>query len=1003
MKWFKKIILNTYVIGPVLLVFFALSMIVFPQIVVKKNPSVQFPIIRIYGTIPNLTKDQITNVLVYPLMNQLRHDTDIKESYIDVNHGSLYVVLQYFDDNHTESRLWSLKTIMARLKDTAQLPSGTSFHFYRKDIESRIKPFIIGVTWESGQTQDYQTIREIRSQFQSIPGIKQVDAVIDPESILIELDPTKMAENQIRLGDVSAALRGLSETQVDRVMTYADHTIVLSQKPHVYTLDLLYQLPIQTVMGQQFRLGDISTITMGLGKYKNRGQVTINQNDSVLMGLSLYPNVSVTDIEQEIYSLIQTLNQRPGYPTTRVIHNQAIQVGTFIHNFKWNILLGSLLILVSLLILTTVKMGLLTAIMLPLTCLFSMSILVLSGIQLQQVSLAGFIIALGLVVDNAIVLQETVDVQSKKMDKVMRIYVAVKQVFPSIAVSTVTTLMAFAPIYFIKSEEGLFLRSLPVSIWINLSVAFILSVTLLPWLLYCWPKHWKLNLPSISPLFHGPFQQKYGRLLHYCFKRPWIIFSLIIFSIGLSFGVARHITLELMPSKKALMFYINLSNPNQSIDIPKAQVAALESFLLKEPGVVRVVSSIGQSIPRLDLSFQEIGSDPGDAQLLIYAASERAKKRLINDIKTMIPTLPYTPKTLLASLTYSEVFEYPITIELYGTNHNELLVEADKLKREFNQWEDVDHAVINGIQDVSQLSFQIDRRLQHSKGIVGQELEGWINLVLSPQIVGSLVDNGFDYPIQLALPSYGSLQTALGNVPILSQFGTTTPLLQFVKPQFIPQMPSNVFNDFLATVVILIKPNNVDALAVVQRNVDAYLKQYQSPPGIQLNSDGKLGRQSEVVGTFTIYAIIIVFLMYGILVIRFRSFSQPFLIYVTIPLSFVGSIVGLFISGQSLTFIGILGITGLTGIVINDGILLVDTANYWIKKGSPVNYAILRAAKSRFFPVILTSVTTIIGLIPLLFSTNMFSQLALTFVAGLFSSTLLLLFVVPVLYQRLMK
>jgi multidrug efflux pump subunit AcrB len=98
-----------------------------------------------------------------------------------------------------------------------------------------------------------------------------------------------------------------------------------------------------------------------------------------------------------------------------------------------------------------------------------------------------------------------------------------------------------------------------------------------------------------------------------------------------------------------------------------------------------------------------------------------------------------------------------------------------------------------------------------------------------------------------------------------------------------------------------------------------------------------------------------------------------------------------------------LGITGLTGIVINDGILLVDTANYWIKKGSPVNYAILRAAKSRFFPVILTSVTTIIGLIPLLFSTNMFSQLALTFVSGLFSSTVLLLFVVPVLYQRLMK
>jgi multidrug efflux pump subunit AcrB len=139
--------------------------------------------------------------------------------------------------------------------------------------------------------------------------------------------------------------------------------------------------------------------------------------------------------------------------------------------------------------------------------------------------------------------------------------------------------------------------------------------------------------------------------------------------------------------------------------------------------------------------------------------------------------------------------------------------------------------------------------------------------------------------------------------------------------------------------------------------------------------------------------------MYGLLVIRFRSFYQPLLIYVTIPLSFAGSFLSIILSGAPLTFIGLLGLTGLTGIVINDGILLIDTANQLIKHGHTVTYATIKAAKSRFFPVVLTSVTTIIGLIPLLVTQNMFQQLALAFVFGLFSSTVFLLLIIPVLYQ----
>ena len=954
-----------------------------------------------YGAIPNLTKEQITNSMVYPLMNQLRHDVGIKESYISVDNGSFYMALQYFDDVDSESRLWTLKTMMTQLKSTAQLPTGTSFRYYQKDIETRIKPFIVGVMWPTGETQSDRHIRDIISQFQSVPGIKDVDSQFDSRQMIITLNSDKMAQHQVRLIDVSRALHGLGVFQEDHVTRHLGHRIVMSHYPQKYTPDTLVSLPIRTVLGRQFRLGDIAKVTRQY--YYQNSQVTIDGNKSCLMGLSLYPNASVTEVKKKISVLIQNLNQRLGYPKMMLIHDQAQEVTTFIHDFKWNILLGALLIFISLLILTTVKMGLLTSIMLPLTSLFSLSIMVLSGIQLQQVSLAGFIIALGLVVDNAIVLQEVVDTQFPRLDRATRIYYSVKQVFPSIAVSTLTTLMAFAPIYFIKSEEGLFLRTLPLSIWINLSVAFVLSLTLLPFLLYRWPQKWKLGLPSIGPLFHGVLQVKYGKLLRYCFKRPWIVFMLVVVSIMMIVGTFKYITLELMPSKKEAMFYINLINPNQSVEIPKVQVAQIESMLAQDPGVVRIISSIGRPIPRLDLSFREIGGAPGEAQILIYTASNTEKKRIINRVKQLLPELSYTPQTFLASLTYSEVFEYPIKVELYGVNHYELLKESEKMKQAFNRWDIVDHARISGIQEVSQLSFQINRKFQYAQGIIDQEMDSWINLVLSPLTVGSLLDEGIELPIQLVIPMRQSLQVSLEKTALLNQFGQKMVLSQFLIPEFKLRLPSIVFNNFLETVSILVKPNDGDELLHLQDKVDQYLNNYDQPPGIQLGLVGQLGKQNEVLGAFAIYSIIIVFLMYAILVVRFRSFSQPFLIYVTIPLSFMGSVMGLFFSGQPLTFIGILGLTGLTGIVINDGILLVDTANYYVKKGSPVNYAIMRAAKYRFFPVVLTSVTTIIGLVPLLFSKNMFSQLALTFVSGLFSSTLLLLFVVPVLYQRLMK
>ena len=561
MNWFKKTILNKYVIIPMLIVLMGLSIVSLPNITIKKNPSVKFSVIRVYGTIPNLNKEQITNTIIHPLMNQLRHDTGIKKSDIYISDESLYIALDYFFNVNSENRMWELKTILSRLKSTAKLPAKTEFRYYQKDIETRIKPFIIGLTWLSESEISVPKITEIKSQFQSINGVKSVAMAHERESCIVTLDPDKMITHQVRLLEVINALRDIAIIQESKLTAYDGIQVMLSQSNQPYTVQTLSQLPIQTQLNQTLRLGDIATVSRESSD--DHGFVTINGKPSHLMGLSLYANASITDVNHQIISLITKMNQKPDSPKLDLIHNQASEVETFINEFKWNIVIGACLILISLLLLTTAKMGVLTAIMLPLTSLFSLSLMTVSGIQLQQVLLAGFIIALGLIVDNAIILQEVVDMQPEQDDISIKIYRSVKQVFPSIAVSTLTTLMAFAPVFLLKSEEGVFLRSLPISIWVNLTVALLLSMTVLPFLLYRWPAHWKLQIPSISPFFHGPIQKKYSRLLHHCFKRPWIITGLIIVSLFVTAVIISTIKIDVMPAKSNTMFYLNLTNPNQ--------------------------------------------------------------------------------------------------------------------------------------------------------------------------------------------------------------------------------------------------------------------------------------------------------------------------------------------------------------------------------------------------------------------------------------------------------
>jgi len=568
-------------------------------------------------------------------------------------------------------------------------------------------------------------------------------------------------------------------------------------------------------------------------------------------------------------------------------------------------------------------------------------------------------------------------------------------------------IIAFLPLVFLPEGPGEFIRGLPMAVITSVFASMLVSLTIVPFLA---SKVLKTNhnpdgnifLRALKKLISG----SYSRLLNYSLKRPVITLlgALVLFIASL--GVFKIIGFRLFPTSEKAQFLVNLNMPLQSnLDATDKMARYIESELKKEKQIEYFTTNVGKGNPRIYYNVIPENEKSDFAQFFVqlyHDVSPSKKKELIEDLRKKFLTVAGA-KIEVKDFEQGPPIEAPVAIRISGDNLDTLRTLASNTERILKS---IPGAIyVNNEVGVlkSDVHLAINTEKSRSLGIQTADIDKTIRLSVAGLNSGKYTDeDGDDFDIIVGAPKaqFATVST-FNNVYVNNATGTPVPLNQVAQLEF-ESSPTTIkhLDKKRFTVITAYTDKGV----LTQQVINEFLKRQNElklPEGYQVQIAGEAESEKDAFGgSFMTVVIATIFLFIMILVLEFKTFKSTLIVLSVIPLGVIGGVSMLWITGNPMSFVAIIGFIGLAGIEVKNSILLVDFTNQLREEGMELNQAIRQAGEIRFLPIVLTSLTAIGGLLPIALSSNpLISPLALVLIGGLISSTILSRIVTPVVYK----
>jgi multidrug efflux pump subunit AcrB len=730
-----------------------------------------------------------------------------------------------------------------------------------------------------------------------------------------------------------------------------------------------------------------------------------NGQRAIVVAVSMRPNQNVIKMGMAIDRALGELKQSlPSGIQMAKVTNQPQLVDDSISDFMINLLEAIAIVLFVAMLFMGFRSGLLMAIAIPLSMLISFWIMQLIGWDLQQISIAALIIALGMLVDNAIVITD--NIYNKLEEGMGRFEAAWKgagELATPVLMSTLTTIAIFFPLALMPSISGDFIRSIPVVVGVVLASSFVVAMTVTPLMGYYLLKV-KRTSSGESTGWVERLKRWYGSVLTFSLHRPKFILSLS----GLGFVVAMvgfvFVGKSFFPAAERDMFTIDVNLPEgRSLEATDAVVKRIEAVLAKrKKEVLSVTSFIGKGAPRFTNGIKQEPKNPSYAQLVVRTSSASVTPGLVSELNQLFRRTVAVARVTARQFQRGPSANSPVEIRLYG----EQLVVLRKLAN------DVQGMLLQipGTIDVNSsagskiinMDVKVDDYRTSLVGLDHLTVAKVIRLLLEGSSVGSLIDGDDDIPILIRANTVFQKRLHIfqnAALPINSERGTASaPLLELAKlvPRWDEAVITRRNNQRYVTV-------SSDVRGVLAANVLGALRKklaaYPLPAGYRFEVAGEEEKRSEGFKDLANAMVLGIVLIILLLIIQFNSFRYALLILATLPLSMIGAILGLLVTFNSFGFMAFLGVVSLCGVVVNNAIVLLDFVREQINAGHSARVALQEAGVRRMRPILLTTMTTVGGLIPLLITGGaMWNGMAAVLIFGLLVSTLLTLLVIPCFY-----
>lgn len=971
----------------------------------SEDPQFDIPITLIEVVYPGASPTDIETLVVEPLEEEFADIDNIKTVESQIKNGGARIQIKFHYGSDAELAFNKVKLAVSSVKPS--LPAGVQELLVLKATPTAVAILQLALWTEPAdykQMEFYAKLLEKR--LETIASIKKADVWGYPQQVVaVDLNLDLLLHHKISITEVVQVLQGRA---INITPGFVDANTRRFNVKTSGNFEKIHQLEDTIIVSNDdfvLRLKDVAKVSFG------------SQEPSYLTYFDKKPVIFITaeqrsntnifllteDIKKEIALFKQTV---PPELKIDVLFEQAQSVESRVNGFFTNLWQGLVIVGALSLLFLGLRESLVVMIAIPLSFLIAIGWLDFAGFGLQQMSIVGLIIALGLLVDNAIVVTESI-YRERHNHKSMSAAASAgaSKVGWAISSGTITTMLAFLPMLMLGSDTGDFIRSMPITVVLVLLASLLIALTLTPLLSSKLFSNKENKIKTLQFYFNHFAENFYASTLKKLFRLKVVVIVVAIACLVAMLSLFSEVGLSLFPKAEKPMILVDVeAPPNSSLNYTNNVMQEMTDYIKKQKLVDKVALNVGSANPRI--YYNEIPRRGvvryGQIIVVLKEFNSREIALLVNSLRDEFDQWKQA-KITIKEFTQGPVTDQPIAIRLIS----ESLVDLERVAKDLESKMASTKGAINinnpiGVAN-TELSLQIDYEKAGLSNIDVNTLDKTIQAVLTGTYIGRLNDvNGENYPI-LVRNKNSDIDT-LSDVYVTSLTGQQIPLLQVVNVQLKKGQTDFFHYQKLRMAKVSADVATGYSIKVLTEDFVEYLEQYNLPMGMYYTLGGEEESRQESFAGLTQIMLITAIGIFAILVLQFKSFLQPLIIFSSIPFAMAGSVVGLYLTGLSFSMMAFIGLISLFGIVVNNAIILIDSTNRNLSEGLTKQQSVLKASATRFTPILLTTLTTIGGLIPLtLYGGGLWQPLGVVLISGLCVSAISSFLLVPVLTELLTR
>ena len=889
----------------------------------------------------------------------------------------------------------------------SSLPQGAHEPIVNDDFGD-VYGLFVAVTGEGYEYNEfYDYVDYLRREFLEVEGIKRIEFFgAQTEAIDISFSTEKLAGMNINPMLIVQAMNDQGQVVDPGNIISGTDRIRLSIGQKFSSIHEVENILIQIPDGGSFRLGDITEVKRSFYEPK-RESLFYNGERAISLAMSVESGVNVIKVGEAFDEKLKELEQSlPAGIEVNSIYSQPERVQYSIRGFIINLIESVVIVIIVLLIAMGMRSGLLIASGLLFTILSTFIVMLVFDIELQRISLAAIIVAMGMLVDNAIVVTDGIIIDLKrKVDRKKAFTATVKRTALPLLGATVIAILAFMPLAMSPDGAGEYMKSLFTVLAISLFLSWLFAMIQTPFMA---ANFYKKNLPQTKKSkdpFDTPFYRMFRQLIQYALSHKIIFVASSVIILIVSLYSFKFVKFEFMPLLDYDQFIIEYKLPKgKDINSLEKDILEISNEIITWDEVENVTTAVGRTPARYTLIRPMANQSENYGELIVdskdYETSVIAGERIVDYIRQNYPQAE-TRKRI-----YGPIFsEYEIEVQFTGPDPAVLRDLAEQAKAIMYNEPTTSAVTDNWKNKVKVLNPNYSVEQARQQGISRSDLANAIAVGTDGLTVGVMREGKNTLPIKLKLDEpIGNNVDKITSLPVWGMYNpSSVPLGQVVDGIEIKWEDNEILRyDGQRAIKAQCEPIQGYLITEVEAKLKPIINEIELPEGYTMEWKGSGAESAESMANLMKFLPLALGLMLIIVVALFNNFKQSLIIFIIFPFAFIGVVVGFLTTGKTLTFIGIIGALGLIGMMIKNSIVLLDEINQNLREGKTQLKSIITATISRFKPVVLASVTTMLGMAPLLFDV-MFQSLAITIIFGLLFGTIITLFVVPVMYATIFK